>query len=132
MMDKLPPKYRKWLEKGLENYRRGHEVALVFEHMGKRYEGRDLKDLEVSDEAVSFTYGDEKKSFALADLRRVRRLRSRRFLFIFSAFSGRSTILGVLGSEKEEKSKAKKSESKDEDKPKKATKKTKKSTKKEE
>lgn len=84
--------------------------CLHVEINGKRISGSEMKDCEISEDGLKFTYGGNDYDFSLAEIYMMKRLRTRRYCFFCKK------------AEKKAK-KAEKVEKKEEEKPQKKTKK---------
>lgn len=81
----LSHKFMFYLEKAMDLHSRGRTQALNIELKGHRYSGNKITDIQLSDDAISFSYGDEKVSLSLEDFKMFRRLRTKKYLFKFDA-----------------------------------------------
>ena len=81
---KLSKKIMFYLKKAIDLFDRGRLRALVVEVNGVRYLGKDMKEVKLDEKQLSFVKDQKKVELPLSKLMRFRRLRTKKYLFVFN------------------------------------------------
>lgn len=80
----LSKKIEHYLKKAFDHYSRGRKTSIVVEYKGKRYYGKFMENVALSEKDFKFFYNEEHFTFELENIKCFKRLRTKKYLFVFS------------------------------------------------